>query len=214
VPLRADLVMDLKAWLADKLEEARAEARAAGRPVPTNLPVDYPLFNVPSALIRILDCDLAAAGIAKRDDRGRTVDVHAMRHTFGTHLSKGGVSPRTAQAAMRHSTIDLTMSTYTDPRLLDVAGALDVLPSLPLGNGPHTQQAKATGTEARTLVPLLVPTPGNRSTNRAIADKMERREGPHRISVSVAADESSQSKSTGVEKRAKGLEPSTFSLEG
>jgi len=26
-----------------------------------------------------------------------------MRHTFGTHLSKGGVSPRTAQAAMRAS---------------------------------------------------------------------------------------------------------------
>ena len=50
--------------------------------VPSNLPVDYPLFNVPSALIRILDYDLAAAGIAKRDDRGRTVDVHAMRHTF------------------------------------------------------------------------------------------------------------------------------------
>ncbi len=34
---------------------------------------------------------------------------------------------------MRHSTIDLTMSTYTDPRLLDVAGALEALPALPLG---------------------------------------------------------------------------------
>ena len=182
--------------------------------MPVNLPVDYPLFNVPSALIRILDCDLAAAGIAKRDDRGHTVDVHAMRHTFGTHLSKGGVSPRTAQAAMRHSTIDLTMSTYTDPRLLDVAGALDVLPSLPLDDGPHAQRVKATGTEARTLVPLLVPTPGNHSTNRAIADKMGRGGGPRGIDVSAAVDESSQSKSTGVEKRAKGLEPSTFSLEG
>ena len=157
--------MDLKAWLADKLEEARAEARAAGGPVPANLPTDYPLFNVPSALIRILDCDLAAAGIAKRDDRGRTVDVHAMRHTFGTHLSKGGVSPRTAQAAMRHSTIDLTMSTYTDPRLLDVAGALEVLPSLPLADGPHGQR----GTETRTLV----PTPCNPSPNSAISDKMD-----------------------------------------
>jgi hypothetical protein len=33
---------------------------------------------------------------------------------------------------MRHSSIDLTMSVYTDPRLLDVEGALAVLPSLPL----------------------------------------------------------------------------------
>ena len=71
---------------------------------------------------------------------------------------------------MRHSAIDLTMSTYTDPRLLDVAGALDVLPILPLDDDPYVQRAKATGTEARTLVPMLVPTPGNRSTNRSIAD--------------------------------------------
>ena len=115
---------------------------------------------------------------------------------------------------MRHSTIDLTMSTYTDPRLLDVTGALDVLPSLPLSDEPHVQRVKATGTEERTLVPLLVPTPGNHSTNRAIADKMDRRGDPLAIAVSVSGDESSQSKSTGVEKRAKGLEPSTFSLEG
>lgn len=70
--------------------------------------------------------------IDKRDDRGRTLDVHALRHTFGTHLSRGGVAPRTAQQAMRHSTLELTMNTYTDPRLLDVAAALNVLPSLPL----------------------------------------------------------------------------------
>ena len=64
-----------------------------------------------------------------------------MRHTFGTLLSKGGVTPRTAQAAMRHSKIDLTMNVYTDPKLLDVAGAMDALPALPLGdwsaNGRH-----------------------------------------------------------------------------
>ena len=36
---------------------------------------------------------------------------------------------------MRHSTIDLTMNTYTDPRLLDVRDALDPPPLLPLGGG-------------------------------------------------------------------------------
>jgi integrase len=60
-------------------------------------------------LVRILDRDLRAAGIPKRDDRGRTVDVHAMRTTFGTLLSRTGAAPRTAQAAMRHSDIKLTM---------------------------------------------------------------------------------------------------------
>ena len=36
---------------------------------------------------------------------------------------------------MRHSTIDLTMNVYTDPKLLDVAGAVESLPGLPLGVG-------------------------------------------------------------------------------
>ena len=35
---------------------------------------------------------------------------------------------------MRHSKIELTMNVYTDPRLLDVRGTLDVLP-LFLGSG-------------------------------------------------------------------------------
>lgn len=53
-----------------------------------------------------------------------------LRHTFGTHLSKNGAAPRTAQAAMRHFSLDLTMKVYTAPSLLDVAGALETLPDL------------------------------------------------------------------------------------
>jgi len=33
-------------------------------------------------------------------------------------------------AAMRHSRIELTMNLYTDPVLLDVAGAVEALPEL------------------------------------------------------------------------------------
>jgi hypothetical protein len=42
-------------------------------------------------------------------------------------LSAVGVHPRTAMAAMRHSRIELTMNYYTDPILLDVAGAVGKL---------------------------------------------------------------------------------------
>jgi Phage integrase family len=133
------------------------------------LPADALVFNVPAGLRRILDHDLRAAGIPKRDERGRTVDVHALRHTFGTLLSKGGVTPRTAQAAMRHSTIDLTMNTYTDPKLLDVAGAVEALPALPLFGGRQTEgiAAKATGTDdlrASQFAPGFAPTAGKQST--------------------------------------------------
>jgi hypothetical protein len=35
---------------------------------------------------------------------------------------------------MRHSSIDLTMNVYTDPTLLDVAGAVEVLPALSMAS--------------------------------------------------------------------------------
>ncbi|QNN21812.1 site-specific integrase [Planctomycetales bacterium ZRK34] len=112
IPLRADVVDALRRHLAD-----RPGAR-----------YDDKLFINPSA-IRIFDADCQAAGIAKTDPRNRVVDIHALRHTFGTHLSASGVHPRTAMAAMRHSRMELTMVHYTDPTLLDVAGAINALPA-------------------------------------------------------------------------------------
>ncbi len=113
IALRADLRDDLAAWIGGRGRTDR-------------------LFAITQAALKVFDRDLRFAGIAKRDERGRTVCLHSLRHTFATLLSRGGVQPRVAQAAMRHSTIDLTMSVYTDPRLLDVEGALAVLPELPL----------------------------------------------------------------------------------
>src|SRR4029078_10497665 len=130
--LRADLVADLREWLGVKINKGQDESRERGESISRRLPHDTPLFTVATGLIRILDRDLAAAGIPKKDERGRTLDVHALRHSFSTLLSKGGVPPRVAQAAMRHSDISLTMTTYTDPKLLDVHGALKALPALPL----------------------------------------------------------------------------------
>jgi hypothetical protein len=161
-----------------------------GSPIPARLAPDTPLFDVPDKLCKILNRDLVMAGIArrvkvgdkwrieKRDDRGRTIDVHALRHTFGSLLSKGGVAPRTAQAAMRHSKIDLTMNVYTDPALLDVRGALDALPALPLTGGPaESECGKATGTdnlpakEGNFVAPTVAPTPYNSGQSGASAGK-------------------------------------------
>jgi len=129
IPLRDDLVAELREYLADELAVLQAKARKAGEAVPMRLPAGSPLFRVPRDFVKIFNRDLVAASIPKRDDRDRTVDLHALRHTCGTHLSKAGVAPRTAQAAMRHSSLELTMNVYTDPRLLDVGAAVDALPS-------------------------------------------------------------------------------------
>jgi integrase len=162
IPLRDDLAADLREWLADRLRARQDEARRLGEPIPACLPPDTPLFDVPEKLCKILNRDLHLAGIPKRDDRGRSLDVHALRHTFGTMLSRGGVAPRTAQAAMRHSKIDLTMNVYTDPALLDIRGALDALPllSLPTGTAGDRETLQATGTngDSRQGVCLVAPT--------------------------------------------------------
>jgi integrase len=94
--------------------------------------LNRPLFNVPRQLVKTLDRYLAAADIPKKDERGRSLDVHAPRHNFASLLSAGGVAPRAAQAALRHSDINLTMCTYTDPKVLDIHGALDALLRLDL----------------------------------------------------------------------------------
>ena len=131
---------------------------------------------------------------------------------FGGHPGFWGVSPRTAQAAMRHSKLELTVNTYTDPRLLDVAGALDVLPALPLDESSEGEREKATGTDPRTLVPLLVPTAGNQRTEGATADKTAGNHDCRDTVGSVAGVKSCDIKSRDGKKRVMGFEPTTFTL--
>ena len=152
VALRSDLAVDLKEW---------CQGKALGDLV----------FNVPKGLLRILDRDLKAAGIPKIDSEGFVVHVHALRHSFGTHLSKAGVLPRIAQAAMRHSNISLTMNTYTDARLLDTSAAVECLPSLPIG--------KVSVTSFVTSTPINVCHLGaNSDTLETVESTTEERKNP------------------------------------
>ncbi len=106
VPLRSDLAEELKEWTKGKSGASK-------------------VFLVPAGLLRIMNRDLELAAIPKKDSDGTIIHIHALRHSFGTHLSKAGVQPRVAQGLMRHSKIDLTMNVYTDGRLLDSAGAVE-----------------------------------------------------------------------------------------
>lgn len=108
LPLRADL--------AEELRFARGEASD----------VDRVFESVPSvAQHREF---LAAAGIDWTDSQGRRADIHSLRKTFNTHLLKAGVLLRVAQELMRHTTPLLTAKAYTDPRIFDLAGAVEKVP--------------------------------------------------------------------------------------
>jgi hypothetical protein len=90
------------------------------------------------------------------------------RADCGTLLSTSGVAPRVARAAMRHSDLRLTMNVYTVPRLLDVHGALNSLPSL---NGSIEPESKrATGT-TENLIRLCPPKYLNRCQKVSIPVK-------------------------------------------
>ena len=97
IPLRADIAAELTQWVADN-QAAHSEQPGAALSIEAELgkqlPLDTPLFpSITNQLIKVFDLDLAAASIKKRDDRGHTVDVHALRYTFGSLLSAGGVAP-------------------------------------------------------------------------------------------------------------------------
>jgi len=135
----------IQAGLLDDLEQAtiplRSDVVARLREHMQNHPfatLNTPIFKCPPT-IRIFDLNCQAAGIPKTDERGRVIDIHALRTTFGTHLAVAGVHPRVAQAALRHSRIELTMNLYTDPALLDVAGAVNALPDFVEGRSGAAQ---------------------------------------------------------------------------
>jgi integrase len=111
IPLRADLVELLRRRVAGRAPSA-------------------PLYEIPNDFIKRFNADCKRAGIPKRDERGRTVDIHALRTSFATWLAAAGVDPRTAQELMRHKDINLTAGVYTDPKLLDTAAAVESLPAL------------------------------------------------------------------------------------
>jgi hypothetical protein len=72
---------------------------------------------------------------------------------------------------MRHSDPKLTANVYTDPKPLDVQGALDALPSLPLNAGPtvERERTRATGTDAQSSFAVALPVALNPSNGRQTA---------------------------------------------
>jgi len=105
-------------------------------------------------------------GIPRSDGAGRVVDVHALRHTFGTNLAKAGVSLQVAQRAMRHSTPALTANVYTHLGLVDVAGAVDRLPSI----GALTRQTAARA--ASSVTSNVTPASGTPCQSSGVSGKM------------------------------------------
>lgn len=104
--------------------------RALGRAVTGSDPV----FRTPEAArwsrptnnaMRIFDRLLARAEIPRVDAEGRKVDIHALRHTFGSRMARNGAGLVHVQRLMGHSDPKLTAQVYTHLDVEDLRGAIE-----------------------------------------------------------------------------------------
>ena len=93
-----------------------------------------PVFRTPEAArwckptnnaMRTFDRLLARAGIDREDAEGRKLDIHALRHTFGSRLARKGVGLVQVQRLMGHSDPKLTAQVYTHLDVDDLRAAVD-----------------------------------------------------------------------------------------
>jgi integrase len=108
-----------------------------------------PVVKVTARLLRCFDDDLVEAGFAKRvrvevdgkkkwkvekrDAAGRVLDLHALRHTFGTRLGRmPGVDPKSVQTLMRHSDPRMTFGVYVHSDKARLMAAVAQLPAIEL----------------------------------------------------------------------------------
>jgi len=112
LPIRSDLCERLKKWICKF--EIQSNERI----------FKYTISSLRQSFIR----DCLAAGIELKSPDGRSIDVHALRRTFGTMLARAGVPLTTTQRLMRHSTPELTAKLYIDVEPVDMQQAIDKLP--------------------------------------------------------------------------------------
>ncbi len=102
-----------------------------------------PVFeSVPTLATFRKDCN--RAGIAIRDEAGRTIDFHSFRMTFGTWLQRKAVPPSVAQQLMRHASFRTTEKYYTDLRIHDLEQAVA---RLDVSSASISSELAATGTD-------------------------------------------------------------------
>ena len=97
--------------------------------------------------MRILDRVLEAAGIDKVDDAGRKLDIHALRHTFGTRLLRAGVGLHQVQRLLGHSSPALTAQVYAHLGSDDLRKAVEQLPRVGPGGRGGASRPRLSGTK-------------------------------------------------------------------
>jgi len=70
-------------------------------------------------------------------DKEELLDVHSLRHTYGSLLLSAGVNPKVVQTLMRHKTFAMTMDLYGHAYNQDIKMGVQ---SNPLNSGTDLSQ--------------------------------------------------------------------------
>ncbi len=103
----------------------------------------FPTMPRLDTVAKMMKTDMDVAEIDYKDDAGKIVDFHALRHTYITNLARAGIHPKTAMDLARHGDINLTLARYSHTLVADRASALKALDNVK----DQKQQLRATGTD-------------------------------------------------------------------
>ena len=143
-------------------------------------PTDRVFETVPT--LRTFKRDLERAGIPFQDDRGRTVDRHALRTTFISWLGLCGVDPRAQIILARHAPQGVTLRHYQDFSILDLWSEIRKLPPIRT-KAAEAEESQATGTDDRhapTAMGVVLPVvqqPGRKGVKLAATGRID--DEPH-----------------------------------
>jgi len=141
-----------------------------------------------------LKVDAERVGVAYQDEQGRYADFHALRYTFATFMRKNGMPDNFVRKQMRHKSIRQTDG-YTDEAQLPIYDSIKNLPRL----GGCTQiRAQILVPEGQNVSQAVAKNEGTKTHESIDTDGL-----CPVLSLPVAKSEL---------ERAKGFEPSTFTL--
>jgi integrase len=139
-----------KALAAELAALRRAQALARGRPVLAT----EPIFTTPHGdpldpanVRRDFRSVLKLAGMTEHDERGRSLDVHALRATATTRMLRHGVDLPIVMEIVGHRDAKVTLRHYTDLRLADTRAALDEMPTASASSGAEERRGAVVGSE-------------------------------------------------------------------
>jgi hypothetical protein len=198
---RADSLV-IHPQLADELRALRPDNVKPNTPVLASVPGTKAWKN-----------DLRAAGVDYGNESIGYADLHAQRKTLSTMMAAAGMSQRVRQAHMRHTDPRLTENTYMDEGLLPIAAELGKLPPIPRPHDPGRtalpMQATGTDDAAGNMQETCCPTGQNGSQECASTAA-----GGHPHTASQVHEKTATCAAVhpDSQKRAMGLEPTTFTL--